>query len=502
MEHLYDKKVLVIDDQYVEVEPIISSMARNGVATVYWNGLEETRPVEPYKNIRLVFIDMQFITGVAEEQTVISNMLKLLKEAVSVENGPYILIVWSKHINTYYDAFEQSMDEMVKTEYPKPITIVKMDKHEFLEVDYSETPLYTDIKSAFEDTEIWERLEEILEDYDQDSDSEIRYKSADVGEKIYSKILDEINRSSLIKYMTVWEYIVHKSVSKSIHELFVAEIDDPYDKNVPNILTRLAEGYIGEGHELDKNLILSASMKVLSSIIHEEIVNELNRYDFSTMSFECDETLKFYMKYNGKLYHIQKKKSTYKVFEDGRKIEEFKTIDDVTEERKDICNLMRELYLSKIGMINAKIFTENFNAIQKQSGLVFKVNDEAIKDGLALSLKKSTSSVTGDLVAIDITSSCNYAQKNIDVYRVLYGMLVNEEQTVNIKEKDYIIKSPLFKIGDATKRIVFHSQYLSFCDESLLHAGDKLFYANDLYLNKLREDVSKLISSVGILELS
>ncbi|MGJ8661101.1 MAG: hypothetical protein ACSHXL_03620 [Bacteroidota bacterium] len=92
-------RVVVVDDKFAEAQPIMSSLAKDGLASCYYDSSEEQLPNKPLKGVRVLFLDLDLKggTGSANIKTMASSAAKVLTTIIDKDNGPFIIIFWSKH---------------------------------------------------------------------------------------------------------------------------------------------------------------------------------------------------------------------------------------------------------------------------------------------------------------------------------------------------------------------------------------------------------------------
>src|SRR4030042_3927052 len=101
-------RVVIIDDKVKEEGlPLIKALTRINVPTIYFTGKLEELPGEPLKGIRVVFLDIVLGTDGQSAKTQVSTAVNVLKRIIDINNGPYLLIAWTKnkeHLENIKDA--------------------------------------------------------------------------------------------------------------------------------------------------------------------------------------------------------------------------------------------------------------------------------------------------------------------------------------------------------------------------------------------------------------
>lgn len=126
MNYFNTSRVAIIDDRREEAIPMIEALGRQGIGSIYFDGVNEKNlPEKPHEGIRVVFIDMDLDVGGGQIKQIISKTTNVLKRIVSQKSSPCLIIAWTKH-EDYVDEF----DSAVKNAMPDLIRppIIRMDK--------------------------------------------------------------------------------------------------------------------------------------------------------------------------------------------------------------------------------------------------------------------------------------------------------------------------------------------------------------------------------------
>ena len=99
-------KVVIVDDCFQEILPLINILNRNVIPVTYYTGKADELPERPLQGVRLFFLDLRFSPNV-DPKTIVSNACHILKEILGENNGPYLLIIWSSTGNEYKEELEK-----------------------------------------------------------------------------------------------------------------------------------------------------------------------------------------------------------------------------------------------------------------------------------------------------------------------------------------------------------------------------------------------------------
>ena len=287
-ENIIDK-VFIIDDKYEEVLPVIQALAKKGIPTIYWNGNVDTKPEYPLSGIRLVILDMRF-SFVTDSHTINTNLFNLLKNAISYENGPYILFIWSKHDNEYLEDFRADLRK--ESEIPQPYLIVNMEKNKFMKTISEKNEIYEEIASTLNtanNIEIKKEILDILENVGL-SDSIERIKTKENAVEELMDTLDEkLKEANALYILLIWESLVRTSASKLVNDIAsFSEFDETWDNNIKTLIQHLALANAGKAlGETAKEYIINA-MSSLNHMLPDELWNQIMGQHIDCLLYTSD----------------------------------------------------------------------------------------------------------------------------------------------------------------------------------------------------------------------
>src|SRR5208337_3022741 len=125
MDHLRGCRVVVIDDKPDEAEPIIRALGLRGIPVAYFKiSPEDDPPQNPCPpGVRLAILDVELGLNLTGEKQRVGYLLQVLKQVISKENGPYMVVLWTK-----YPAEKETFDEEIFLEdsLPNPVVSVML----------------------------------------------------------------------------------------------------------------------------------------------------------------------------------------------------------------------------------------------------------------------------------------------------------------------------------------------------------------------------------------
>ncbi len=122
-------RIVLIDDKKDEIESLLNSIWSHGIPFLYFDGTQETLPNKPLEGIRFVFLDIE-LRGMKGQsaKTKASGVVAVLKKIISEDNGPYVIIFWTKHKEAIVPVIENCNTEKIP-----PVGWVDLEKPEGIE---------------------------------------------------------------------------------------------------------------------------------------------------------------------------------------------------------------------------------------------------------------------------------------------------------------------------------------------------------------------------------
>lgn len=169
-------KVVLIDDTADEALPLMTAFGKNAIPYLYFDGKPENLPQSPMEGVRFVFLDIE-LQGMQgqSDKTKASALVGRLKKIISVTNGPFVIIFWTKH--------SEVIDKIIENCNVASIT-----------------------------PKAWVDLDKIS---CKESDGSIKI------EKLSKKIKEKLKHLGAFKLYVEWENVVHSATNK-----FVTQFSD------------------------------------------------------------------------------------------------------------------------------------------------------------------------------------------------------------------------------------------------------------------------------------
>lgn len=226
-------KVLVVDDNYEEVELLLKLFSLNGISYVYFDGKKKSVPRKPFSSIRIVIldIDLEGRTTNLDDKSKASTLAQYLSQLILVNDSPYYILFWTKHPSIAKDVLNY-----LKLEESAPVSYKTMEK-----------PLKGEMKKL-----TLEKLEKLF--------------FSDLGNESF-------------EYFLNWEGELQKEISlytNSISNIAKKESETDWNTNMKNVLSKLACSFIGEEKLSNSNVLFAPlyATKVLNSGIAESLTDK------------------------------------------------------------------------------------------------------------------------------------------------------------------------------------------------------------------------------------
>ena len=204
-------RVVIIDDQYKEVKPLLTVMGRQNIPYLYFDGKLENLPDKPMKGIRFIFMDIELSKAFAGQssKTKASGITEVLRKIISAENGPYALIAWTKHKEIVEQVIENCKKKKIH-----PVIDLDLDKSEFIRSN-------------------------------KDNNDE------NILTKITNKLKEELAKTGAFQIYVDWENIVNDASKECISRFssFFPN-DEEWSQKTRNLFYRLYKAYV-EKEELE-----------------------------------------------------------------------------------------------------------------------------------------------------------------------------------------------------------------------------------------------------------
>ncbi len=500
------QKVIVLDDKYEEAEPLIKSLAKVGIPTIYCDGDVENIPSSPLLGVRIVFSDLRF-SAVSDPRSVSTFLITLLKNLISIDNGPYILFIWSKHDNEYLEDVKKELSET--NEIAKPYMIINMEKSGFIRVIPKENEVYKQIASVVtsdKEKDVNSELIEIIKNNIGQDDETVEVIEGGL-EKLQAYLQKKLNEVNSLSILLMWEKIVNnasRNLVNSIAEL--SEPSDEWDNNIKVLIQNLAYANAGKSIEKTSKSYIINAISALNQMLPDELWNSLMKEDINEQRFSFIEEASIKKNVDKYTYSISKPAKKYIVKKNNTDYKTFKNIDEIEDDvtDKEVINELYDKYLEFTGKSNFKLLCQRCDegSILKKPGGIYEVDDNEMLEKVSRSILKNndmTNYKDIKLIKLDISSACDYAQNKLERVRIIYGIMIGEEHFNNINNFQDIYCTPQLNIENKNVKIALNYNYIT--NEAELNYENCIFLFRELLLIEIKHKLQSYITRVGIINI-
>ncbi|REE90628.1 hypothetical protein A8990_106133 [Paenibacillus taihuensis] len=506
MEASFFNKVLIIDDRIEEALPIMQSLSKREIYTLYWDGKVHSKPLKPLEGVRLVFLDMRF-SYVTDSRSIVSHLFTLMKHSISINNGPYILCVWSKHTNEYFTDFKMELEN--HTDVPRPFLITNIEKNQFIERIIEKNEIYEEIAATLEDnknTEIKEHVLQILQNQGLETSERVDFKD-DIIDRLLQHLDEKLKGMNSLAALLMWEDLVNKSTQNLVNEIsLLSELDAHWDNNIKTLIQHLAAANAGKSLGETAKAYITNAFSTLNYMLPDALWNQLVQLEINEEDYIFIKEPAIKEMFGQDEYSITKK-SKFVVKKSGSADHiSFKSVSDIsTHTDNEILIKLHNKYLTMTGHSNFKLLCES--AIKEEAskpGGLYKIENGTSFAEMSSSIFKNSESINSEkntLIKLDISSACDYAQTKLKRVRSLYGMMVEDSNFLYINETDDIYCTPNILIEGRIVKMVFNFHFVQSESQIDLKNEDKLLHFRELILTEIKNKLSSFVSRVGLINL-
>ncbi len=279
-------------------------------------------------------------------------------------------------------------------------------------------------------------------------------------DKISEKLNKKIDEFGSFKFFLKWQNISNKSSGKIINDISsIYPFDDNWNNNTNKLLVKLAEAYAGK--QIDNDNVWKYTMLSFNSLFIDIIENEI-----FTDNFDTDKNMD---------------------------LPQQPDLDDINI----IGEINRRLHISIEN--NNKPVPGNIYSSIENMGVDKKNLIESIFNGdLNQFKKKENLTEKSELIHLEVSPFCDYAQNKWKRSRILSGVKWPEKYEGNLKKADYIYKTPLVRIDNNLYYFVFDIRLLTSIEIEKLNNVTSTMRIRKELLNDIQTKIAGHINRLGI----
>lgn len=455
----YNLKAVVFDDKEDEAKPLIDALNYDRIPNIFINFKDDDREDQKQlQNVRIVFADLivgEYASG--DDAAVIEAIRASILDNISVDNGPFILVAWSKHSSLV----SLLKDRVLEIEPKLNFLTVELDKNKYFEKNVED---------------IWVQ------------------KDANQFSIIGEDIVEQLSELEYIEIFLEWEKDARNSISKILNNF----LDNISDKTkVKNSISATIKKTIGKQEELTSEQKLEAFYRTLNETLSDSIENNvapINKHDnfLSSLYLEdLDEDLKAEINSKTLFEDILDGDRTLKngniySFEDFKA----KFSDQVIEE---IC-----------GYQGYHFFYDSIFQYSRRTKFLEKIDgesNEAFQDRHKAIIKEYVTPIL-----MEFTPSCDIANpKNFEKSRLIFGLLINSKyKCLKPKSESFYLTTFHFKVNnsmyslDNNYRLAFFTRNIFAVNPEKVKEMTPIIKARKEFVTDLQHAIANHISRIGI----
>jgi hypothetical protein len=282
-------------------------------------------------------------------------------------------------------------------------------------------------------------------------------------DKISKKLIEKVNEFGSFKFFLKWQNISNKSAGKIINDISsIYPFDGKWNNNTNNLLVKLAEAYAGK--QVDKNNVWKYAMLSFNSLFLDIIEN-----DIFTDNLDTNKNMDLPQQPN---------------------------LDD----KNIIGEINRRLHISienNVNPVPGNIYSSIENMVVDKKILI-----ENIFNGDLNQFKEKENLIEkSELIHLEVSPFCDYAQNKWKRSRILNGVKWPEKYEGNLKKADYVYKTPLVRIDNNLYYFVFDIRFLTSIEIEKLNNVTSTMRIRKELLNDIQTKIAGHINRLGITSL-
>jgi hypothetical protein len=228
-------RAVAIDDEPSHLLAITAALSASGIPCMgYWydretNGIKPEPPQGGLPYVRLIFMDLNLaeLAGLPDAKSLSGPVISVLKDIVAPNGGPYVLIFWTQ-VGSRVGEVGQILYERLETVagVPCPISVVELDKSQFLTAD----PAQGDFKTAL--TAFYSDLHAMIPGLKQ-------------------AVEGVVSRNPQLNALGAWETRASDAAALAVNEVFACAKEDTPDpagrsESIGKVLAKIAAAAASE----------------------------------------------------------------------------------------------------------------------------------------------------------------------------------------------------------------------------------------------------------------
>lgn len=513
--------VVIIDENSDEALPIIKALSKSGISTTYYSGIKEDEfPKPPSQIIRLVFLDLQLIDSVTDEHQIATSLVQVLKRIIPTNNGPYILVLWSKNYAKYGAYVER---EIKKGEHGIiPVCIVNLNKSDCLErvkilyIDQDDfiNEIADSLKGSFEE----DQIEYLMQMINKELDNHIQFKfqaNPNAIHLIETAIESKLKEAGIFHLFTIWENLLKSSGANIVKEVSsTMESSILWEQNMRDVIRRMAEARTGQNNITNKTA-LEASMATLTNSFAEELESKTRNYNFpdyiqidspfNIASYSEENILKIVkFESEGKTKVKLLKNNEIVKGKEGLKIDSISKLSDgLKDPDKTVVDKITKAYINVPHFINTKLHIElnPSNVLIPGNVFILRLTKNKKEDCIKTFFEKLPEDLKDfKIIELEVSPICDYAQNKWKKSRLLPGILYPADaEGISTKLGEHFYRVyPTIIIDEKPYKMIFDFHFFKSVDKTVVNKRKVSFRLKRELLLDIIANLSGHVNRPGI----
>lgn len=476
--------IVIIDDQIREAIPLMNALSQKGVSYVYYNGEIRNYPKETLESVRLIFLDMHLdnVSGVANDnKSVVSTLIAGIDTIVSDNNGPYVIMVWSKHDSQHLTDFKKGVLEKNGLQC-KPVAVLNMDK-----------------SSCFES---------VYEKGEGSAKSEFKLKENGI-EILLNTMEEQLKSIDAFVLLYNWENGVRLSAKETVNKIesIYENQSSQWSANLKNCFSNMAKAYAGKMLDETNKAIIENTYYSMNDIMCDYNFMITDSFSEKVKEISCEHEerngvqgkIEIIENIDGKEYVLSHTRNQYYLYVDSKMISSGKNVEkvfeNIGEEHKLAETKIKMVYWNGLAGINSLLHLREYVPIGIRPGNIYEIDDGLKKELCDTNPIDLTRYDEIKGIELEVSPICDYSQKKRMRLRLLPGLLL--PQDINLNAEYLYITKPMLIEGDV-KKMMFDFRYFTSEKEGYLKGKKHLYVLGDELLRNIKDKMSSHIVRTGV----
>lgn len=505
--------VVIIDDKANQAIPILKALSKKGISATWYPGTsEDDLPSQPSQIIRLAIVDLQLIEGDNDGHTIATRLVNILQRLIALDNGPYMLLIWSLKDSLYGDDLKREITREQNGIIPS--CIISLDKSSCIKrkeelggKELSEL-VAKELKSGFDDEDIELIKASIENNWVPNEESEYEALPNAVS-TIENAISEELKKAGVFHLFVIWENLIKKSASGTVNDIAkTINQDENWESNMRDVFRRMAVARIGR-NEADNETLLKESILTLIQSFTDKLEAKVKIEEFPNY-ISLDGNKLIQLPSDNDNYQLVLLENSLAIFKNETNFLEAgdfsrleKKVTQLAESPDKVnCNLLIDNYRAIPLSLNNSLHLETSPTNDLLPGNIFEINitDRAKKVEYLKTYFKNLDDGDVDkiqFIELEISPICDYAQKKWKKSRLISGIIYPAEFDVIKKDHFYPVE-PIFFLDSTNCKIVFDCHLFKALDIDIVERRDVKYRLKRELLLDIIAKVSSHVNRPGI----